>query len=62
MYRNTCQLRDEVRSIMNEIQLTELTADELLSIIAVLTAARVRVEAHQPKQRRRVKLPPLGCP
>jgi len=43
--RNTGRLRDEVRSIMNEVRLIDLTADELLSIIAVLTPARVRVRA-----------------
>jgi hypothetical protein len=48
VYRDTCRLRDEVRSIMSEVQLIDLTADELLSIIAVLTKARVRVWAHQP--------------
>jgi hypothetical protein len=48
VYRDTCRLRDEVRSIMNEVQLIDLTADELLSIIAALTQARVRVRTHQP--------------
>ena len=33
---------------MTEVQLTDLTADELLGIIAVLAPARVRVRAHQP--------------
>jgi hypothetical protein len=48
MYRSTYRLRDEVRSMMAEVQLTDLTADELLSIIAVLAPARVRVRVHQP--------------
>lgn len=48
MYRDICRLRDEVRSIMSEVQLIDLTADELSSIIAVLTTARVRVWADQP--------------
>jgi hypothetical protein len=48
VYHDTRRLRDEVRSIMSQVQLVDLTADELLSIIAVLTTARVRVRAHQP--------------
>ncbi len=48
MSRDTYRLRDELRSIMGEVQLIDLTADELLSIIAVLTKARVRVQAPRP--------------
>ena len=48
MYRSTCRLRDEVTSMMSEVKLTDLTADELLGIIAALAPARVRVRAHQP--------------
>lgn len=43
MYGNSGRLRDEVRSIMNEVRLIDLTADELLSMIAVLSPAHVRV-------------------
>ena len=48
MYRSTSQLRDEVRTMMTEVQLADLTADELLSIIVALAPARRRVRAHQP--------------
>jgi hypothetical protein len=34
---------------MEEVQLTDLTADELLGVIAALAPARVRVRAHQVK-------------
>jgi hypothetical protein len=49
VHRDTCRLRDEVRSIMSEVQLIDLTADELLGIIAVLTPACVRIRARQPR-------------
>lgn len=48
MYRSTSRLRDEVRTIMAEVQLGDLTADELLGIIVALAPARRRVQAHQP--------------
>jgi len=48
VYRTTSRLRDEVRSMMNEVRLIDLTSDELLSIIAVLSPAHVRVRADQP--------------
>ena len=48
MYRNTRYLRDELTSIMNDVRLTDLNADELLSLIAVLAPARTRVLEYQP--------------
>jgi hypothetical protein len=50
------QLRADIRQLMKEVQLCDLTSDELRDMIAVLTAARHRVAATEASKVVRLKL------